>query len=60
MSIYSNPMSVCGKNPTAFEGTGKRKNRVGKRIKQFYLLFDLSQSIRTAILNLILGYSIIE
>ena len=43
MSICSNPMSVCGKNPTAFEGTGKRKNRVGKRIKQFYLLFDLSQ-----------------
>ena len=43
MTIYSNLMSVRGKNHTAFQETGKREQRVGKRIKQFYLLFDLSQ-----------------
>mgnify|MGYP001156413670 CR=1 FL=1 len=41
MTIYSNLMSVRGKNHTAFQETGKREQRVGKSLNSFiyFLIF---------------------
>ena len=50
---YSNPMNVCGKNPTAFQGARKREQRIGKSFKSFIYFLIGRNRFRTAIYILV-------
>ena len=49
----SNPMSVCDKNPTAFQGTRKREQRIGKSFKSFIYFLIGRNRFRTAVYILV-------
>ena len=51
-------MSVCGKNPTAFQGTRKRERRIAKGFKSFIYLLKCRNLQRTAIVNYIDKFSV--
>ena len=51
-------MSVCGKNPTAFQGTRKREQRIAKSFKSFIYLLKCRNLQRTAIVNYIDKFSV--
>ena len=42
-------MNVRGKNPTGFQGTGNREQRIGKSFKSFIYLLKCRNRFRTAI-----------
>ena len=49
--LYSNPMSVRGKNTTAFWGIGKREQKIGKSFKSFIYFLICRNLLRIAIDN---------